>query len=71
MKSDDYKRGFRDGIAHEKLKEVQAIRDLYFPHPGPVESKSIKCSKCGMIWEGAMLYCCPHSDCPVQLKPTC
>lgn len=36
------------------------------PMPGDRDFDSVVCSKCGVIWKGAMGYSCPHMDCPVQ-----
>lgn len=36
----------------------------------PSRSGGTTCSKCGMDWSGAMGYCCPSFDCPMQPKAT-
>ena len=40
--------------------------------PGVIPSipiNSNKCSKCGLIMNGPMGYCCPHRDCPCGMGP--
>jgi len=34
----------------------------------PVDDQSLTCSKCGIVWKGAMMYSCSHSECPVQSR---
>lgn len=34
--------------------------------PFKIESK---CSKCGLLMDGPMGYCCPHADCPCGMGP--
>ena len=34
----------------------------------PIKFES-KCSKCGLVMDGPMGYCCPHRDCPTGMGP--
>lgn len=38
------------------------------PNPIPAMSPN-KCSKCGLVMDGPMGYCCPHRDCPCGMGP--
>lgn len=37
----------------------------------PVDDQSLTCSKCGMVWKGAMMYSCGDNECPVQRRAYC
>ena len=40
------------------------------PTPFPnISDWNPKCSKCGLIMNGPMGYCCPHKDCPCGMGP--
>jgi hypothetical protein len=53
--------------------EMKLDRITYVPPvfpTTPLRSTSSTCTKCGMRWEGTMVYFCPQSDCPIQKKVT-
>lgn len=63
------------------LKRLDRIEDiLNRPHdpyiypgdntPQPYYSNTTTCSKCGMVFEGAVSYYCPQNDCPTFMKVT-
>jgi hypothetical protein len=66
--SADYNRGFRDGF-------LAAQRPHAAPPPNltgaPTMPPSLKCSKCGILFQGAVGYYCPQNDCPTFAKTTC
>lgn len=37
----------------------------------PWQQGKLKCSKCGLVLEGVMMYVCPHLDCPTFMQVTC
>lgn len=49
--------------------EIQEASQTEWKDDKPELSKT--CTKCGMVWEGVMAYCCPDSECPIQFKTTC
>ena len=50
--------------------KINRIPPVYPVTPVTPNLGATICSKCGMKWEGAMLYVCPSLDCPVQPKVT-
>lgn len=67
--SDDYKRGWYDGYNAKNKPQTPPWEQPYMPAL-PTDLPQVKCSKCGMVWKGAMAYSCPHINCPVQPKAT-
>lgn len=77
--SADYKRGLRDGFKDGFEAGRKSVNKPQTPPyggwrpadlPGFPGMPQVKCSKCGMVWQGAMGYSCPHAHCPVQPKAT-
>lgn len=67
--SDDYKRGWYDG--YKAAGQYNPLFPQPLPYtPTPINKPSIRCDKCGMVWEGAMGYVCPRQDCTIQPKIT-
>jgi prefoldin subunit 5 len=51
--------------------EMKLDRVTNAPLVDPIElldSNTKKCTKCGMVWKGAMGYVCTDLKCPVQMK---
>jgi hypothetical protein len=63
--SDDYKRGWQDGFQ-------AAQRPYPAPPPNttgaPTMPPSLKCNKCGILFQGAVGYYCPQTECPTFIK---
>ncbi len=69
-KSDDYKRGYREGF----LDGFHAARDndsLMSPNIPTVKFAALSCQKCGISFGDMSGYVCPDIHCPTQLKVTC
>ena len=72
---DGFKDGFKAGLEEGKKLIPPAAPPMtspsfppFFPPQSPLFGGKTKCSKCGMVWQGAMGYVCPNLDCPVQAK---
>lgn len=66
-KSPDYIEGFFDGLK-QNIKRSNPWRDTQPIPSSPLGGPVTICPKCGVKWEGAMLYSCPNMECPIQPK---
>ena len=67
--SQDYYRGFYDGFQAAKKENKRIPPDIGRMPVGPgLVEPQIKCTQCGMMWQGVMGYVCPRMDCPIQPK---
>lgn len=56
---DPYRRGYRDGWK-DAMEALGKQVNTPVPAPG--------CQVCGIIFNGAMGYCCPRTDCPTAVR---
>jgi hypothetical protein len=58
--SDDYIKGFNDGVNYERHKPEKIIGTGY----------TDGCSVCGLKFSGPMGYVCPNNNCPTKVTCT-
>ena len=70
--SDDYKRGWYDGYNAKNKPQTPPWerKPDSLPWEIPMGPPQVTCSKCGMVFTGAMGYYCPQTNCPIQPKAT-
>lgn len=58
----------------EKIEQGQLFNQPFGPITRPsmpivTHPPKITCSKCGLVMDGPMGYCCSHRDCPCGMGP--